>query len=375
VSLPIGVVVSNCWLIEMHETPCFSKTAIILAKSDSADSGTRHSGAPAGHRCLRRLPVGNVIWPLTDHLNTTRDLVDRDELLGTVAVMNHREFDSYGNVVGETNAAVDHLFGFTGRYRDETTGLQNNLNRWYDAAVGQWMNEDPIGFDGGDSSVRRYVGNSPIHWSDPAGLVWGPKDIIRIKGRPSTPAGLPGIDMTIEVTGGATNAQLKALELAVRRALAQLLSAQQLMHKYDGEIIEIFSKSILKIGDCEAFYEIRHRIDGVVAALTKKGAKIHFNLDPTANGNEGLAYVLFIFDIRTGTAINLRPLFFTADENEQTQAIYHELGRFFGWYSGDGIDDPGNDISIWDGAIRAINEQQSLIEHYKLESSQECPKE
>lgn len=64
--------------------------------------------------------------------------------------MNHIACDAFGNVASETNASVDHLFGYTGRAFDESTGLQNNLNRWYDATTGLWMSEDPIGFSAGD---------------------------------------------------------------------------------------------------------------------------------------------------------------------------------------------------------------------------------
>jgi len=65
---------------------------------------------------------------------------------------------------------VDHLFGYTGRAYDEETDLQNNHNRWYDAASGKWLSEDPIGFDGGDANLYRYVGNSPTLFLDPFGL-------------------------------------------------------------------------------------------------------------------------------------------------------------------------------------------------------------
>lgn len=58
---------------------------------------------------------------------------------------------------------MDMLFAFTGKMYDEVTGLQNNLNRWYDAKLGQWVSEDPIGFEAGDANVRRYVnGNSTL---------------------------------------------------------------------------------------------------------------------------------------------------------------------------------------------------------------------
>jgi len=74
-----------------------------------------------------------------------------------------------GNVPSETNPAVDSLFLFTARPFDADTGLQNNLNRWYDPVVGRWMSEDPIGFAGGDVNLYRYVRNMPISFSDCSG--------------------------------------------------------------------------------------------------------------------------------------------------------------------------------------------------------------
>ena len=53
---------------------------------------------------------------------------------------------------------------------DAATGLQNNLNRWYDASVGRWLGQDPIGFDGGDDNLYRYCGNGPADGADPSGL-------------------------------------------------------------------------------------------------------------------------------------------------------------------------------------------------------------
>jgi RHS repeat-associated protein len=113
--------------------------------------------------------AGDVIWPLTDHLGTARDLAQYNAGTDTTSITNHRVYDSFGNLVSETNAAVDHLFGFTARPWDEETDLQYNLNRWYDPVIGQWMSEDPKGL-GPDSNVRRYVGNNAIMLIDPLGL-------------------------------------------------------------------------------------------------------------------------------------------------------------------------------------------------------------
>ena len=114
--------------------------------------------------------AGDVLWPLTNHLGSVRDLAEYDSQTDETTIANHRAFDAYGKLTSETNAAVDCLFAFTGRMLDEDTRLQNNLNRWYDAAVGRWLSEDPIGYLGGDLNLCRYVVNSPQIHSDPNGL-------------------------------------------------------------------------------------------------------------------------------------------------------------------------------------------------------------
>jgi uncharacterized protein RhaS with RHS repeats len=36
--------------------------------------------------------------------------------------------------------------------------------------LGRWMQQDPIGFDAGDTNLYRYVGNDPVNSLDPSGL-------------------------------------------------------------------------------------------------------------------------------------------------------------------------------------------------------------
>jgi RHS repeat-associated protein len=122
---------------------------------------------------------GEVLWALTDHLGSVRDVVDSN---GDLRI--HRDFadfgrtsaevhyDASGNTVTTGQAGyVDVAFAYTGRYFDDDTGLQNNLNRWYDPQVGRWISEDPIGFAAGDPNLYRYVSNSPLSHADPVGLV------------------------------------------------------------------------------------------------------------------------------------------------------------------------------------------------------------
>ncbi len=113
---------------------------------------------------------GNTLWALSDHLGTVRDIADFNEGTGITAIANHRTYNAFGKLTAETNAAVDLLYGFTGKQLDEATNLQHNLNRWYDAALGQWLSEDPIGFQAGDANLRRYVDNFSSTRTDSLGL-------------------------------------------------------------------------------------------------------------------------------------------------------------------------------------------------------------
>ncbi len=108
---------------------------------------------------------------LGDHLNSVRDVVGYSG--GSWTIVNHVVYDAFGARKSETNSVIEVFYGYTGRPYDEDTGLQNNLNRWYSADTGQWMSQDPIGFEGGDANLVRYVGNGPVQHSDPNGLQWG----------------------------------------------------------------------------------------------------------------------------------------------------------------------------------------------------------
>jgi RHS repeat-associated protein len=94
----------------------------------------------------------NDNWTLGDHLNTIRDIVKSD---GTVT--DHLEYNSFGKIISATKNDSSLQFAYTGKLTDKVSELQWNINRWYDAKVGRWVSEDPIGFKGGDGNLYRYV--------------------------------------------------------------------------------------------------------------------------------------------------------------------------------------------------------------------------
>jgi len=62
------------------------------------------------------------------------------------------------------------VYGFTGRQLDAESGLYHYRARVYDAGTARFLQPDPIGFEGGDSNLYRYVRNRPLMYRDPMGL-------------------------------------------------------------------------------------------------------------------------------------------------------------------------------------------------------------
>jgi len=81
-------------------------------------------------------------------------------------------YDTYGNILTETNPSFKVPFGFAGGLYDTDTKLTRFGYRDYDAYTGKWTAKDPIGFSGGDSNLYGYVLGDPVNFVDPLGLWW-----------------------------------------------------------------------------------------------------------------------------------------------------------------------------------------------------------
>ena len=112
-------------------------------------------------KLLADTTTSGILWALTDHLGTIRDVLDGNS-------STHLIYDAFGNLTSGTNPL---LFGYTGKPFDPATNLQNNINRWYDATIGRWLSTDPIGFIAGDSNLYKYVKNTVLQFSDILGLM------------------------------------------------------------------------------------------------------------------------------------------------------------------------------------------------------------
>lgn len=111
---------------------------------------------------------------LSDSLGSVRMVVNAS----TGAIAQQISYDEWGNV---TSVPIDianptyytwvgfQPFGYAGGLFDRATGLVHFGARDYDPDTGRWTRKDPIGFDGRDTNLYRYVDDDPINNVDTSG--------------------------------------------------------------------------------------------------------------------------------------------------------------------------------------------------------------
>ncbi len=128
---------------------------------------------------------GATLYYLTyDQVGSLRAVSD-----STGAIVKRIDYDSFGNILVDTNPTFTIPFGFAGGLHDRDIDLVHFGFRDYDPATGRWTAKDPIGFAGGDvdlygyvdsvgkliteTNLYAYTSNNPINRTDPLGLYWG----------------------------------------------------------------------------------------------------------------------------------------------------------------------------------------------------------
>ncbi|MCL2582823.1 MAG: hypothetical protein FWE35_10240, partial [Streptosporangiales bacterium] len=74
----------------------------------------------------------------------------------------------WGEVNHGGDSGIECPLAFPGQYHDDETGLNYNLNRFYDPETAAYLTPDPLGLAGSENP-HRYVTN-PVAWIDPLGL-------------------------------------------------------------------------------------------------------------------------------------------------------------------------------------------------------------
>ncbi|MDL1973176.1 MAG: sugar-binding protein, partial [Deltaproteobacteria bacterium] len=117
-----------------------------------------------------RMPVamtkdGSTYYLTYDQVGSLRIVADT-----AANVLKRIEYDSFGNIIQDTNPSFAIPFGFAGGLHDRDTGLVRFGYRDYDPDTGRWTAKDPIGFAGGDTDLYGYCLNDPVNLMDPWGL-------------------------------------------------------------------------------------------------------------------------------------------------------------------------------------------------------------
>ena len=116
-----------------------------------------------------RMPVamtkdGSIYYLTYDPVGSLRVVAD-----AAGNVVKRIDYDSFGNIISDTDPAFEVPFGFAGGLHDQDTGLVRFGYRDYDPDTGRWTAKDPIFFAGGDTYLYGYCLNDPINKVDSTG--------------------------------------------------------------------------------------------------------------------------------------------------------------------------------------------------------------
>jgi RHS repeat-associated protein len=117
-----------------------------------------------------RMPVaitkGGVTYYLTyNQVGSLRIVADNSG-----NVVKRVDYDSFGNIIEDTDPTFETPFRFAGGLHDSDTGLVRFGCRDYDPDTGRWTAKDPIGFSGDETDLYGYCLSDPINLIDPFGL-------------------------------------------------------------------------------------------------------------------------------------------------------------------------------------------------------------
>jgi RHS repeat-associated protein len=128
--------------------------------SQAAESRRENAPAPTN------IASGISQFLLTDQVGTLRAVADTSG-----AIVKRIDYDSFGNIIADTNPSFSVPFGFAGGLHDRDTGLVRFGYRDYSPELGRFVAKDPIDFAGGDTNLYAYAMNDPVNFADPQGLL------------------------------------------------------------------------------------------------------------------------------------------------------------------------------------------------------------
>lgn len=150
---------------------------VVVEKYLWADLTTLLAIYDGNDNLVQRFEYANSRMPISMTQGSNKYYLHYDQVgsLRAVSDSNHdiiKEiiYDSFGNILEDSNPDFKVPFGFAGGLYDSDTGLTRFGYRDYDSYTGKWTAKDPIDFSGGDTNLYGYVLGDPINGIDPEGL-------------------------------------------------------------------------------------------------------------------------------------------------------------------------------------------------------------
>ena len=138
----------------------------LLAVYDGSDNLIMRFEYADGRMPVAMTKDGSIYYLTCDQAGSLKIIADT-----AANVLKRIKYDSFGNIIEDTNPSFAIPFGFAGGLHDRDTGLVRFGYRDYDPDTGRWTAKDPIGFAGGDTDLYGYCLNDPVNFVDPLGLI------------------------------------------------------------------------------------------------------------------------------------------------------------------------------------------------------------
>jgi RHS repeat-associated protein len=136
----------------------------LLAVYDGSDNLLMRFEYADGRTPVAMTKGGSTYYLTYDQVGSLRIVAD-----ASGNVVKRIDYDSFGNIIDDTNPSFLVPFCFAGGLHDRDTGLVRFGYRDYDPDTGRWTAKDPILFTGGDTDLYGYCLNDPINKVDSTG--------------------------------------------------------------------------------------------------------------------------------------------------------------------------------------------------------------
>jgi RHS repeat-associated protein len=205
--------------LDITESYASDGSDLSLVFDSAGNVSERVLNDPSGTAIAMDKGTGNTRWLLGDQVGSVRQVIDNNG-----ALKDKIDYDTFGNVRSQTQPTESPRFTYAGGEIETVTGLVHFGRREYDAFTGGWLQQDPIGYGGGDTNLYRYVGNNPAPLIDRSGLV-----AQEIGGRlvQSTGGGVGAFLRTGSIVSGLINGISELLSGEVRSNVGSFLASDK----------------------------------------------------------------------------------------------------------------------------------------------------